>query len=142
MRARSPEPRTPPRAEATENLHVTVESGFELLPAAGRDTCDAFVTVRADPLEKKNGRRTVIKHSTRDPVRGAARDGGRARRTRVPRGATLPERAVTSRSLATLPHAGRGRFSSAGPTRGACGDNVARPRRPPARLRRPRGRGR
>ena len=82
-RTRTPEAKTPPRrSEVTEDLHVTVESALELLPAQGRDTCDAFVTVRADPLEKKNGRRTAIKHSTRDPVRG--RTGRRrARRTRA-----------------------------------------------------------
>ena len=78
---RTPEAKTPP-AEPTEDLHVTVESAFELLPAAGKDSCDSFVTVRADPLEVKHGRRTAIKHSTRDPVRDLAGAGG----GRVPHG--------------------------------------------------------
>ena len=73
---RKTEPKTPPKDEPAEDLHVTVESAFELLPATGRDSCDSFVTVRADPLEVKHGRRTAIKHSTRDPVRGLVGDGG------------------------------------------------------------------
>lgn len=75
--------KSPPRVEPTENLHVTVESAFELLPAKGRDSCDAFVTVRADPLEVKHGRRTVIKHSTRDPVRAEPDRRARVQRKRA-----------------------------------------------------------
>ena len=84
---RTPEPKTPPRAEPTEDLHVTIESAFELLPATGRNTCDAFVTVSAKPLEVKHGRRTAIKHATRDPVRALA--GGRRRGSRTARLAAL-----------------------------------------------------
>ena len=84
MPASTPEPKTPTKKseEPTEELHVTVEGASDLLPAHGRDTCDAFVTVRANPLEKKNGRRTAIKHGTRSPVRGARSSIARARRTR------------------------------------------------------------
>ena len=79
--AAAPKAASPPKAAQTplpdkrappEMLHITVQSANDLLPAAGKDTCDAFCTVRAEPLEKRNGRRTAIKHSTRDPVRAAA----------------------------------------------------------------------
>lgn len=125
-------PKTPGPVEEPEDLYVTVEGALELLPATGRDSCDAFVTIRADPLEKRNGRRTVVKHSTRDPVRHAPAAAGRARgRDRAaPRAAAWKLQMLLAAASAALVRGRIGRrFVAAGPACGRARARCARSRR-------------